>query len=60
MEMYDEDPMTESEDKCDYCELYMNCTREWKDRKLDCGEICYTPCAGKKDVDGLIGWSKED
>jgi hypothetical protein len=54
--MYDQDPSAESEEKCDYCELWDYCTTRLKDRKDICcfepngpdGESSYEQAFGKK------------
>jgi predicted RecB family nuclease len=36
--MYDQDPVAESDDKCDFCELWANCTGKLKAKKC-----CFEP-----------------
>lgn len=53
--MYDQDPITESDDKCDFCELWAHCTCSFKDIKDQCcfepadadGELLYREAFGK-------------
>ena len=41
--MYDQDPITESDDECDLCELCAHCTMERAKIKINEGDTCFVP-----------------